>query len=164
MFWKIGFGIEFALIIIGAVMFMKINNFKNEGAVSWTDIYSQNPAATVRFLNDAFGVEVVENDDDEKEGTDRDNYTLLKSVGQMAPTASIADVSVLSKLSVNNTMPQGIVYFTVNDYADSHLKIVGLGAKVVLADNYAGGAKFGIYTIPGGVNVGIVQWEYVVQE
>lgn len=59
MFYKIGFYILLVLLIGCIALFLKTNPMKTTGALSWIDIYSNNPAATVEFLNDNLGIKTT---------------------------------------------------------------------------------------------------------
>ncbi|MDR0449372.1 MAG: hypothetical protein LBG89_02850 [Rickettsiales bacterium] len=150
MFWKIGFFIQLILIIAMVWVFIKANPMKNEGAASWIDIYSKDPAATIKFLNDVFGTQVVETKASETPGMD---YKVLKAKGQMWPFAGIMEWP--EKDFPSHTM----IYLTTKDYAATHKKMIELGATPVMTDKYAGGMKFGIYGIPGRVYIGIAEWK-----
>ncbi|MCL2331830.1 MAG: hypothetical protein FWC61_04815 [Proteobacteria bacterium] len=152
-FFKIGFFVLLAVVIAGGWVFVKANPMKNTGAASWTDFYSSDPAATMKFLNDNFGITAEQS----KESADNMVYYVLKAKGQMWPFAGITDVPMLpdgTKVNQHTT-----VYLTVKDYAAMHQKMLAAGATAVVADKFAGGMKFGIYTIPGGITIGIAQYE-----
>ena len=151
MFWKIGFFVELALIVAMVWVFLKANPMKNVGAASWIDIYSKDPAATIQFLEATFGTTVMAS---RKAVTEEDiDYKVLKAKGQMWPFAGIM------ALPDKDVPPHAMMYLTVKDYAAAHKAMVDNGASVVMADKYAAGMKFGIYVIPGGVDIGIAEWK-----
>lgn len=150
MFWKIGFFALLALVILMVRVFMKVNPMMSEGSASWIDIYSKDKTATIKFLKEVFGTTVMESKASMSPGID---YKVVKAKGQMWPFAGIMD------LPDKKMPPHAMIYITVKDYAAAHKKMLKNGAKVMMADKYAGGMKFGIYIIPGGVDIGIAEWK-----
>ena len=152
MFYKIGFYILLAIVIAAGWMFVRSNPMKNEGAASWIEIYSSVPTETIKFLADNFGI----HHEKSKDAMDGMEYTLLKADGQFWPFGGIMG---LPKMENGKTAPpHTMIYLTVNDYAAAHKKMVAGGAEVILADRVAGGMKFGIYVIPGGIEIGLAQY------
>ena len=138
MFWKIGFGIELILIVVMAFVFIKASPMKNQGAISWGEIYSNNSVETTRFMSELF---------DFKNTGENDQ--------RLSPNVDVRE------LTGNDDVPHSVMYFTVTDYNAIHKKIIEMGATPVAIYKYTHGARFGIYKIPGGINIGIVQWEHV---
>ncbi|MDR1027010.1 MAG: hypothetical protein LBL46_01175 [Rickettsiales bacterium] len=153
MFWKIGFIVEFAIIALAAILFMKSNPMKNEGAASWIDIYSKAPTETIKFLGDTFGIEVANTTKSVDGPMPGMEYSAIKARGQLWPFAGVMG------MPLKEMVPHTMSYLTVKDYKAAHDKMIANGAKAVLTDQYAGGMRFGIYIIPGGVDIGIAQWE-----
>ncbi|MCL2538636.1 MAG: hypothetical protein FWF34_01635 [Alphaproteobacteria bacterium] len=153
MFWKVGFFVLLALLIVAGWVFMKANPMKNEGAASWTEFYSSAPAETMQFLKDNFGISNEKFSETAAGGMD---YHSLKARGQFWPFAGVMEVPTLPDGS--KPAPHTIVYLTVKDYDATHAKIVAAGAKPLFANEYAAGMKFGVYLIPGGLTIGIAQY------
>ena len=148
MFYKIGFYILLVMLALCIGVFMKTNPMKNTGALSWVDILSEDPSATIGFLDNNFGIKVTETKPSGL-GTD---YHIIKAPGQLWPFAGIMKTPEMSP-------PQSMIYLTVKDFSVAHKKAIESGAKVVSEPMIANGdMKFAIYTIPGGITIGITQY------
>jgi hypothetical protein len=55
--------------------------------------------------------------------------------------------------------PHAMIYLTVRNYAAAHKKMIANGAKTIIADEYSDGMKYGIYIIPGGIDIGIAEYK-----
>ena len=150
MFYKVGFYVLLILLLGMILFFMSMNPMKTEGAASWIDLYSNDSAATIKFLKDNFGIEVV-NTSKSLVNTD---YSVIKANKYPFPFAGVMQIPK------DNTelLPHASIYLTVKDYDKMHERLVKAGAKPVLDHKVAGGMKFGIYIIPGGLDIGIAQW------
>lgn len=153
MFYKIGFWVLLAIVIACGALFIHTNPMKNQGAMSWIDIYSEAPAETLKFLETNFDIKVV-NVTKMQDGGD---YNVIKSRGAMWPFAGVMQMP-----KVMGATPGSMIYLTVKDYAAAHARALENGAKVILEDMYAEGMHFGVYEIPGKLKIGIVQ--YVKEE
>ena len=153
MFYKIGFYILLAIVIAAGWMFVRSNPMKNEGAASWIEIYSSAPSETIRFLSDNFGIKYEKSKDSAAGGME---YTLLKADGQFWPFGGIMGLPEMD--GGKKVPPHTMIYLTVDDYGAAHKRMVDGGAEVVLTNQVAGGMKFGIYIIPGGIEIGIAQY------
>jgi predicted enzyme related to lactoylglutathione lyase len=152
MFFKIGFFVLLFLVILMVWVFMRSNPMTNQGANGWTEFYSSNPTKTIKFLGDTFGIK-SQAGKDTPTGMD---YKVLKAPKQLWPFAGIMDIPNLpnGKKADQKTM----VYLTVKNYDEAHKKMLKNGAKAYIDHQSAGGMKFGIYEIPGGVAIGIAQY------
>jgi len=149
MFWKIGFFVLLSLVLAMGWLFIKVNPMKTEGASSWIDIYSAAPDETIKFLGTTFGTEIAEVKPGAVNGMD---YTIIKAKGQIWPFAGVM------ALPMPGAQPHSMIYLTVKDYAKAHERMIANGATAVVTDESAGGMKFGIYIIPGGVDIGIAEY------
>ena len=148
MFYKIGFYILLVLVILFVGVSFKTNPMVNTGALSWVDIYSNNPAETIEFLNKNFEITVTETKPSGL-GTD---YSIIKARGQMWPFAGIMQTP-------EKAYPSAMIYLTVKDMDAAHEKAIASGARAVVEPMVVdGGMKFGAYEIPGGVTIGITQY------
>ncbi len=150
MFYKIGFWILLIALIVCGYLFMTTNPMKREGAMSWIDIYSNAPSETVAFLNEQFGITVTETTTD-----DFGQYDVIKAKGQMWPFAGVM------KIPEPGMPASTMMYLTVKDYAATSEKIKAAGAIPQLENMIAGEMLFGVYEIPGGIVIGISQYENV---
>ena len=153
MFYKIGF---YALLVVVALMvfvFIKANPMLNQGASSWIDLYSNDAAATVKFLQDNFGIKTVTN----TQTIDGVDYTVIKADGQLWPFAGVMQIA--KKFKDMGLSPKATIYLTVKDYEKIHAQLVEAGSKPVMDHIVGAGMKFGIYIIPGGLDIGVVQYD-----
>jgi len=152
MFYKIGFFVLLAVLIAGGWIFMRANPMRITGAAGWAEMYSENPDATLAFLKDTFGIRVVES----KEIPGGMKYNVIQAAGQMWPFAGVMG---LPKMANGKPIaPQSMLYLTVKDYEVMSKKLVAAGAIERGPGAVAGGMKFNVYTIPGGVTIGIAQY------
>jgi predicted enzyme related to lactoylglutathione lyase len=152
MFFKVGFFVLLAVIFVLIGMFIKINPMQIEGAGSWTEFYSSDPQATIAFLDNTLGIK-VKNTSSAADGME---YSILKAEKQLFPFAGIMAQPTMPDGSV--VPPSTLVYLTVRDYDSTHSKLVQAGAVAHAESQVAGGMKFGIYTIPGDISIGIAQY------
>ncbi len=153
-FYKIGFYVLLVFSAMCVALFMQTNPMKRVGAMSWIDIYSENPTATVKFLDDVFGIKVVSTTNDA--GFE---YQVIKTAGQMWPFAGVMSVPAVP--GVQNMSAGSMIYLTVDDYVATADKIKSLGGVAKVENKIAGGMLFGVYTIPGNITIGIAQYENV---
>ena len=153
MFYKIGFYVLLVLVIAAGWLFVRSNPMKNEGAASWTEYYSSAPAETIKFLSENFGIRYEKSKENAAGGME---YTILRARGQFWPFAGIMALPKLPDGTLAD--PHTLVYLTVMDYDASHQKMIDGGAKPLLTNQVAAGMKFGIYIIPGGLEIGIAQY------
>lgn len=158
MFYKVGFYFLLILVIVFIGIFLKTNPMKNQGALSWVDFYSNNPTATIKFLNDNFDIRVAKT---QKTPTGQD-YNIIKARGQMWPFAGIMETPILPD---GTRAPAGTtVYLTVKDYDVAHVKAIESGAIPFATGMVTDGMRFGFYKIPGDVGIALVQYENVKSE
>ncbi len=151
MFYKIGFWV-LLVIVLGCVgLFVCTNPMKNQGAMSWVDIYSNNPTATLKFLDESLGIKTVK----VTKTPDMGDYNIIKSRGALWPFAGVME---LPKMGNTTVAPGAMLYFTVNDYVESAKQLVANGAKPIVENMVTGGMMFGVYEIPGGVTIGITKY------
>lgn len=155
MFWKIGFFVLLALLIAASWIFIKSNPMKNEGAASWVDIYSAAPDETVTFLGNVFGIKQVKSEDS-AQGMD---YKVIKANGQLWPFAGV--MGLPTDGFGQKAQPGTMIYLTVKNHAEMSQKMIDNGATLTFGPKIAGGMEFSIYEIPGGLYIGIAQYEHV---
>ncbi len=152
MFYKIGFWVLLAIVLACVGLFMFTNPMKNNGAMSWVDVYSNDPTATLKFMNDTFDIRVTETSVVPDGGGD---YNVIKSKGSLWPFAGVMKAPEMH----GHKVPAGtMIYLTVTDYAMMSAKMVANGAKPIEEDIVAAGMRFGVYEIPGGLTIGIAQY------
>ena len=152
MFYKIGFYVLLAIVLACGFMFMRTNPMKLQGAMSWAEMYSTDPTATLTFLNQNFGIRVTQS----KDMGDGMIYNVIKTPGALWPFAGVMG---LPKMADGQPVgPQSMIYLTVTDYDAAHAKMIESGATAHAVGQIAEGMKFGVYTIPGGVTIGIAQY------
>ncbi|MDR1695694.1 MAG: hypothetical protein LBR69_03580 [Endomicrobium sp.] len=152
MFFKAGFFVLLAVVAGMFWVFVKSNPMQNEGANSWTEFYSSNPAETIAFLDKTFAIKSEKNKEPAADGAE---YNILKAGGQMWPFAGIME---LPKQDGKPIEPGTMVYLTVKDFDAAHNRMIANGAKSLMDKMYAGGMTFGIYAIPGGITIGIAKY------
>jgi predicted enzyme related to lactoylglutathione lyase len=152
MFFRVGFFILLAVVIMFVFLFVRNSPVKAVGAGSWIEYYSEDTAATIKFLNENFGIQTVST----TQTPDGMEYTIIKSGRQLWPFAGIMG---LPKDAAGEAVPpSSLVYLTVKDYDSAHQKMIETGAVADMTSKIAGNMKFGIYTIPGGITIGIAQY------
>ena len=152
MFYKIGFFVLLIIVIAGGWLFVKANPMGTTGAMSWAEMYSEDPAATLAFLENNFGITVT----DKNEMPDGQIYNVIKARGALWPFAGVTGLPQMPDGKMVG--PQSMIYLTVKDYDAMHAKVVESGAVVRMAGVVAEGMKFGVYEIPGGITLGIAQY------
>lgn len=128
------------------------NPMKIQGDKSWTDLYTNDIDATYKFLNENLGVEIV-NIPDNGKGID---YRVIKAKGGIFPYAGLMQIGKEQKQQ--GLKPHAAIYLTVDDYDSMHKKFIEQGAKPLLENSQVNNMKFGFYVIPGGLDIGIVQY------
>lgn len=152
MFYKIGFYVLLVLVILFGWVAVKSNPMTNMRAFVWTEFYSENPAETLAFLQDNFGISVVSTSENMLGG----EYNVIQKSGALWPFAGVMDLPTLPDGS--RVPPHTIIYLTVTNFDSAHDRIVAAGAIAHVSHKEAGGMKFGIYTIPGGLVVGVAEY------
>ncbi len=132
------------------IIFAK-NPMMVQGDKSWVDMYTNDANATEKFLNENLGIKVVKNVNDN--GMD---YRIIQAKDGMFPYAGV--MQICDKMKKQNIQPHSTVYFTVKNYDEMSKQFKANGAKVLLDGQVTQGMKFGFFIIPGGVEVGIVQY------
>lgn len=133
------------------VIFAK-NPMKIQGDKSWTDLYTNDIEATYKFLNENLDVQTMAIPDNRK-GID---YRVIKAKNGMFPYAGLMQID--EKHKKEGLKPHATIYVTVDNYDQMHKKFVENGAKPQLENFKVRDMKFGIYVIPGGLDIGIVQY------
>ncbi|MCL1785978.1 MAG: hypothetical protein FWG39_02400 [Alphaproteobacteria bacterium] len=153
MFYKISTFVLLLIVVFGAWVFMRANPMKNQGAMSWAEMYSDNPAMTLHFLDKTLGIKVS----DTIKMNDGSIYNAVKARGQFWAFGGVMGLPTMQ--DGTQVAPGSMIYLTVKDYDKSHEAMVEYGAVAHLVGQVAEGMKFGVYTIPGGVTVGIAQYD-----
>jgi len=133
------------------VVFAK-NPMKVVGDKSWVDMYTDDVDATEKFLSENLGIKVVKRSN-ESDGMD---YRVIQAKDGLFPYAGI--MQICDKMKADNVKPHSTVYFTVKDYDAMSKQFQEQGAKVLLDGMVLEGMKFGFFIIPGGIDIGIVQY------
>lgn len=134
-----------------AYIILAKNPMKVQGDKSWVDMYTNDVNATEKFLNENLGIKVVQTNNE----NDMD-YRVIKAKDGLFPYAGIMQMS--DEMKKENVQPHAIVYFTVKDYDQMSKRFQEQGAKVLLDGMFMKDMKFGFFVIPGGIDVGIVQY------
>lgn len=124
---------------------------KIDGQHSWIDIYSEDADETLAFLNKTLGIKEISMKNEK--GV---HYKVIKAAKGVFPFAGIMQITQEQK--DQGLFPHATIYLTVNDYDAMHDKFVESGAKVQMSHSIVDKMKFGIYVIPGGTDIGIVQY------
>lgn len=132
------------------------NPMKVEGQMSWIDIYSNNSDATIKFLNNTLDVKVSGTNKPENIADDDFDYRILKANKAVFPFAGIMQIT--DKYKKDGLKPHSTIYLTVKNYDETSQKFIKNGAKPILENLRAKNMKFGFYKVPGGVEIGIVQY------
>lgn len=143
-----------SLLINACVLYIVLakNPMKVQGDKSWTDLYTNDIDATFKFLNENLGVQVVK----VPENPNGEDYRVLKAKGGIFPYAGLMQISEEHKKE--GLKPHAAIYITVDNYDEMHKKFIEQGAKPQLENYQVNNMKFGIYVIPGGLDIGIVQY------
>ncbi|MCL1902156.1 MAG: hypothetical protein FWG18_00835 [Alphaproteobacteria bacterium] len=152
-FYKIGFYTLLIIVILGGWVFVRANPMKNEGALSWSEFYSAAPEETLSFLNNTLGIQYEKFGETTPMGLD---YFSMRARRQFWPFAGVIGLFTLP--DGTQIKPHTIAYLTVKDYDATREKFLAGGAVEILGNQMAAGMKFGIYTIPGGIEIGIAQY------
>lgn len=128
------------------------NPMKVQGDKSWTDLYTNDINATYKFLNENLGIQVMKTPDNGK-GFD---YRVIKAEKGVFPFAGLMQINEEHKKE--GLKPHATIYITVDNYDEMHKKFIEQGAKPQLENFQVNNMKFGIYIIPGGLDIGIVQY------
>lgn len=128
------------------------NPMKIQGDKSWTDLYTNDINATIKFLSDNLDIQVVKSPDNNN-GID---YRVIKAKEGVFPFAGLMQINEEHKKE--GLKPHATIYITVDNYDEMHKKFIEQGAKAELENFKVNNMKFGIYIIPGGLDIGIVQY------
>lgn len=137
--------------IVTLYVIISKNPMKLQGEKSWVDLYSSDSDATVKFLNENLGIKVVATSNEG--GMD---YRVIKSESGMFPYAGVMQIS--EEYKKQGLVPHATIYLTVKDYDKMHKQFLEKGAKAVIENKVIENMKFGIYVIPGGLDIGIIQY------
>jgi len=149
----IGFWVFLAVLCAAVWLFVRVNPMKLEGMSSWIEMYSDDALATEKFLHAQFGIKIASRG----KSVSGDNYFIIQAAKSFWPFAGIMQID-RKKAGQEKLYPHTATYFTTADYDATHKKMLAAGAKPILACYVAGGMKFGVYIIPGGVEIGLVQY------
>lgn len=144
--------VSLLLNALTAYVILAKNPMKIQGDKSWTDLYTNDIDATLKFLNDNLGVQVVKSPDN-KMGID---YRVLKAKDGIFPYAGLMQIDEQHKKE--GLKPHATIYITVDNYDEMHKRFIEQGAKPEVENLHVNNMKFGIYVIPGGLDIGIVQY------
>jgi len=133
-----------------AYVILAKNPMKIQGDKSWVDMYTNDADATEKFLNENLGIKVVQTYKDDID------YRVIKAKGGLFPYAGI--MQICDEMKKENVLPHSTAYFTVKNYDEMSKQFQENGAKVLLDGMIKEGMKFGFFIIPGGIEVGIVQY------
>ena len=118
----------------------------------WTEFYSSDSEKTLAFMEKNFGIKKVAT----TESAGDIKYNVIRPAGSLWPTAGVMDIPVLPDGS--QISPSTMIYITVENYHAAHDKIVADGAVPHIVGQVAGGMRFGVYTIPGGLVIGVAEY------
>ena len=134
-----------------AYVILAKNPMKVQGEKSWVDMYTDDADATEKFLNENLGIKVVQTSNED--GMD---YRVIKAKDGLFPYAGI--MQICDEMKKENIVPHSTVYFTVKNYDAMSKQFRENGAQVLLDGMVMEGMKFGFFIIPGGIDIGIVQY------
>ena len=143
--------ISLLMNILTLYMILAKNPMNVQGDKSWVDLYSSDAGATVKFLNENLGIKVVS--EYNYNGMD---YRIIKAKDGIFPYAGV--MQICDKLKKQGLTPHATIYLTVKNYEEIHKKFIEQGAKPILEKTKVKDMIFGIYIIPGGLDVGIIQY------
>lgn len=132
------------------------NPMKVEGQMSWVDLYSNDSNATTKFLNDTLGIKTIGTNKPDNIADKDFDYKIIKADKAAFPLAGVMQITDTYKKE--GMKPHSTIYLTVKNYDESAAKLTANGAKAIVENLEAKNMKFGFYTIPGGVEIGIVQY------
>jgi len=144
--------ISLLLNLITAYIIFAKNPMVVQGDKSWVDMYTNDADATEKFLNENLGIKVV---DRSKEDSGMD-YRVIQAKDGLFPYAGI--MQICDKMKKDKVTPHSTAYFTVKNYDAMSKQFQEKGAKVLLDGMVLEGMKFGFFVIPGGLEIGIVQY------
>lgn len=144
--------ISLLLNALTAYIVIAKNPMKVQGDKSWTDLYTYDIDATYKFLNENLGIQTFKTPENGK-GID---YKVIKANGGIFPYAGLMQIDEEHKKE--GLKPHAAIYITVDNYDEMHKKFIEQGAKALLENYTVNNMKFGIYVIPGGLDIGIVQY------
>jgi len=124
---------------------------KLEGAMPWVDLYSDDADATLKFLYEKLGIEVS--------ATSKENnidYRIIKAKKGLMPFAGVMQIDEQHRNE--GLKPHAAIYLTVKNYDEMHKKFIDSGAISIVENMMIKNMKFGIYIIPGGLDIGIVEF------
>ncbi len=136
--------------ITAYIVFAK-NPMVVQGDKSWVDMYSNDADATEKFLNENLGIKTVR-----KIKNEGFNYRIIQAKDGIFPYAGVMQIDAAMKKE--NVQPHATIYFTVKNYDEMSKQFQKNGAKVLLDAMVMENMKFGFFIIPGGIDVGIVQY------
>lgn len=146
-----GFYIFLVTTLVLAFLLLKMNPTKLNGQLTWSDIYSNNSSATVNFFSTVFGTQAQK-----VEMPDNLDYTMLKAKKSFFPSVGVMQIT--DQFREQGLLPHSTPYFAVTDYEQTHQKMIENGAKVLRPAMIKNGMKFGIYLIPGDLDIAIIQF------
>lgn len=152
-FHLIGFYVLLALVIVMAIYIRKTTPYLIKGGISWSDVYSNNANATADFVKKIFNMSVKTQD---FQGDSMD-YRLVKADGALFPTFAIMQIT--DEYREKGMLPHSTLYFTVKKYDDVHKAMLENGAKVLVEPQTKNDMHFGIYLIPGDVDIAIIEYK-----
>lgn len=144
--------VSLLLNVFTAYIVIAKNPMKIQGDKSWTDLYTNDIDATFKFLNENLDIQVIKTPDNGK-GIE---YKVLKAKNGIFPYAGLMQINEEHKKE--GLKPHATIYITVDNYEEMDKKFIEQGAKPQLQNFQVNNMKFGIYVIPGGLDIGIVQY------
>ncbi|MDR0423513.1 MAG: hypothetical protein LBH46_02880 [Rickettsiales bacterium] len=145
-FYRVGF--YFLVVVLLSFYYIngKLLPFRNDGQQIWTDIYTEDLEKTSAFFINTLEIATQPADD---------NKVFLKSKNGIMNFASV--ISLDSSLKENGLTASSIIYLNVSDFDKYHEKFIENGAEEITV-NLDEERRIGIYNIPGGVTIGIIQF------
>lgn len=144
--------VSLLLNALTAYVIVAKNPMKIQGDKSWTDLYTNDIDATYKFLNENLDIQVMKTPENNMDI----DYRVIKAKDGIFPFAGLMQIDKEHKK--DGLKPHAAIYLTVNDYDEMSKKFKGQGAKPEVENIQVHNMKFGIYTIPGGLDIGIVQY------
>lgn len=145
--------ISLLLNIAFAFLIFTKDPMKLQGEKSWVDLYSDDADATIKFLSDNLGIKLVSAS--KETGID---YRVIKSEKGLFPYAGVMQID--ENFKKKGLVPHATIYLTVKNYDEMSKQFTENGAKPVMENMVVDNMKFGIFVIPGGLDVGIIQYNF----
>lgn len=132
------------------------NPMNVQGQMSWNDLYSNDSDATEKFLKDTLGIKVIGMNTLDNNSDKDFNYKILQADKAVFPFSGLMQIT--DNYKKEGMKPHSTIYLTVKNYETAAEKFKTNGAKAIIENMEVKNMKFGFYNIPGGIEIGIVEY------